>query len=206
MAATKKTTRVQEARDNLLEQFKGKQTLQDILDAFTGQVQEVEDMLFELVDERFLDSAVGEQLDGLGRIIGLLRGGLDDDAYRTRLRAEIRILISSGTTEDILAIFVLILPPGTGLVFSEDPNTPATLELDITDPIAGSLGSDASRVLQTSKAGAVRAILSWFLSATDTLQFTVSGTVESDAVKGFGDDTITTVGGQFSNADDDGVT
>jgi hypothetical protein len=164
-------------------------------------------MLFELVDERFLDTAVGEQLDGLGQIIGIPRGGLDDDAYRTRLRAQIRILISSGTIEDVLAILVLILPGGTGLVLTEDlPGTPATFQVDVVDAIDGALGQQASRVLQTSKAAGVRAILSWFLSETNTFQFTVSGAVDSDALKGFGDLAFPNVGGRFANADDDGAT
>jgi hypothetical protein len=207
MPATEKTTRVQEARDNLLEEFKSKQNFQDILDAFTGEVQQVEAMLFELVNERFLDTAVGAQLDGLGQIIGILRGGLDDDAYRTRLRAQIRILISSGTIEDMLAILALILPGGTGLVLTEDlPGTPAVFQVDVVDAIDGALGQQASRVLQTSKAAGVRAILSWFLSETNTFQFTVSGAVDSDALKGFGDLAFPNAGGRFANADDDGAT
>ena len=48
---------------------------------------------------------------------------------------------------------MLILPSGTGLTLTEDlPGTPAVFQVDVGDPLAGTLGQQASRVLQTSKA------------------------------------------------------
>ena len=70
----------------LPEQFKRKENFEAFVTAFVNVVQDTEDMLQALWQGRFLDNAIGSQLDGLGSIVGEERGSLEDDDYRVRIR------------------------------------------------------------------------------------------------------------------------
>lgn len=91
----------------LVEQFRGKPRIEALLKAIAAQVQDVSDAADDLREKRWLDSAEGAQLDGLGRILGLDRGAWDDEQYRARLRVRIRVLLADGTPESIITTLVL---------------------------------------------------------------------------------------------------
>lgn len=107
-----KSTHVSQALNDLLAQFHDKPNIAALVSAFLQQVQEAEDMLFDVFTKRTLDVATGAQLDGIGDILGLPRGSLSDTDYRNRLRVQLAILSSSGTTNDLLSILVLRFGPG----------------------------------------------------------------------------------------------
>lgn len=109
MAITHNTSHVEEGIDRLLEQFKDKPRILAWVTALLGQVQEIEDALYQLYWERLLDNAVGAQLDGIGQIVVLDRQGFDDEPYRAFLRAKIRVNLSNGKTEELIYILKLIL-------------------------------------------------------------------------------------------------
>ena len=132
----------------LPEQFKRKENFEAFVTAFVNVVQDTEDMLQALWQGRFLDNAIGSQLDGLGSIVGEERGSLEDDDYRVRIRVRIRANFSSGLASDIIDVFALLLESTTpaveiieyfpaGLVVSLgeyttiDPNTMAELLRDV---------------------------------------------------------------------------
>lgn len=75
--------------------------LQKLLRVLITPVQELEDVNQELLTERWLISAVGQQLDEIGLILGLPRN-LDesDEDYRERLQFQIFINTSVGSPED----------------------------------------------------------------------------------------------------------
>jgi hypothetical protein len=102
MTLTKKTDHVIEAKDNLVEQFKKSPKMQAFIAAFADQVQDLEDAFFEVFEERWIDTAVGVQLDGLGAIVGEDREGRGDDEYRLAIKARIQINFSEATPEDML--------------------------------------------------------------------------------------------------------
>ena len=95
----------------LVQQFQDKERIRFLLGALVSQVQGVEDTLWDLHIARRLARAAGAQLDGIGRIVGLRRGRLIEESYRTYLRAQIRLLRSHGTPEDLLAMVSLIVGP-----------------------------------------------------------------------------------------------
>lgn len=90
-----------------------------LLRALTAPVQALEDMLQQLMSERSIDTAVGKQLDVIGRLAGQPRLGLDDETYRRYIRARIAAHNSDGTTEDLITVATLI-------VYDDD----ATYEVD----------------------------------------------------------------------------
>lgn len=80
--------------------------LQKLLQALVASAQDIEDVNWELYSERWLTTAIGAQLDGIGQILGLPRNlGESDESYRERLLFQSFINRSTGTPEEI--IFVL---------------------------------------------------------------------------------------------------
>lgn len=57
----------------LLTQFREAANFISYIEAFTEQSNELEDMFQELLEDRWLDTAVGEQLDILGELLGISR-------------------------------------------------------------------------------------------------------------------------------------
>jgi hypothetical protein len=71
--------------------------------------QSVEDALQQLMYYRFVDTAVGAQLDIIGRIVGQSRDGLSDDDYRRYIRARVAVNNSNGTFKDLLTVAFLVV-------------------------------------------------------------------------------------------------
>lgn len=194
MTLTKKTTLTTEGLDNLVQQFKSKENLEAFLTAFLDQCQDVENASFELIDERTLDAAVGAQLDGIGEIVGLDRGGLSDEDYRTRLRVQIRINKSDGTIDTLLGIVALLendplelteyYPAAMEIFVIEIQSDPETLARIIADARWAGVGCDLHYTTDT---------------LTNTFGFASGDTTESSSTEGFANDGGTT-GGKFSDA------
>lgn len=71
--------------------------------------QSLESALQQLLTERSIDTAVGEQLNVIGRIVGQTRNGLDDDTFRRYCRARISTNKSTGVVEDLITVTDLIV-------------------------------------------------------------------------------------------------
>lgn len=147
---------VERAKAQLVEQFKNRSRIRAMIEAFVGQVADLEDALEELRTGRSLDQAQGAQLDGLGTIIGLPRGGMDDEQYRARLRVQIRLLYGEGTPEDILGA-VSLATGGAALRLHE--SQPAELRLVVEDGIPPEVARLVVFLVRTMKPAGVRAWL-----------------------------------------------
>lgn len=76
---------------------------QKLIKILCTPAQELQDVLWQLKNERWLATGIGQQLDEIGLILGLTRyPGESDDDFRERLQFQIFINISSGTPEDII--------------------------------------------------------------------------------------------------------
>ncbi len=104
MTIEQTTDHVAEALENLLEQFKGKPTLAKVLTTYVDQIQDLENTAFGVYFGRMLSNAEGEQLDGLGDIVGEPRDGKTDAEYRIAIAVRILINKSGATPEDVIAI------------------------------------------------------------------------------------------------------
>jgi hypothetical protein len=98
-----------EALARLALQYVGKPRLEALLRSYVGQVQALEDALWQLATLRSVDTAEGWFLDALGAIVGAERHGLNDADYRAIVRATIRANVSDGGVEDIYAVAVAAL-------------------------------------------------------------------------------------------------
>ena len=113
--------------------------LQKLIKILSVPAQELQYLNEQLLTERWLNIAVGVQLDELGIILGLPRNpGESDNDYRERLQFQIFINISNGTPEDVIRALAFLTKSthidyierspaffqmGTdGLTFPEPPN------------------------------------------------------------------------------------
>lgn len=184
MTVTKTTTHVDEAKALLVEQFRGKPDLEALLSAFIAQVQDLEDVLFQLLENRWLDTASGVQLDGIGAIVGLERLGLNDDDYRTALRAQIRLNRSSGTIPDNTTILELLISNS----FRIREWFPAAFDVVVSDEFTEDPENVAARI---SKAAGVRAYLEYTGEDDDyTFTFADADTAQTSPVQGFAEEKL----------------
>jgi hypothetical protein len=130
----------------ILSQFKNSDKLLGILYAYNQQLDEIEDVLQELLNERWLDLAIGAQLDIVGDIIGESRLGRSDAVYRDAITAQISVNQSGGQPELIIFLAKEILDsdfrrlqedyPGKVIVYG---NAGATFTQDDFDTIKKSV-------------------------------------------------------------------
>ena len=184
----------------LIAQYVGKPRTETLIGIFLDQIQEAENALFELATERFANSAVGIQLDGIGDIVGQERQGLGDNDYRSLIRARIKANNSEGTAPDIIGVASAALNNPDPDEIHFDPKFPASFELTI----ANQLGFDEhilNGLIQDATLGGVRAFLMITLSpAANRFAFS-AGQLDNvfDSDSGFDSGTTPGTGkGQFS--------
>ncbi len=117
----------------LITEFKTKPNIKGLAEIFGAKIQELEDALFQLFTLRGVDTAFGAQLDLLGAVVGVVRGGLNDTDYATAIRAEILLNVSSGTIQQILALMYTAFP---GVVFTGVEEYPADFRIVAHSPLA----------------------------------------------------------------------
>lgn len=187
---------VETAPDKLLEQFKERPIFAALLRVFVAEFQKVEDAAWEVTTFRRIDSAEGDLLDRLGAIVVRPRGDLGDIDYRIAIRAQIRILKSTGRPEDLIAIALLSTPLGTDITYIDE--YPAGLRIDVRNQVTWPV-SILFAGLRQARCVAVRAGLIWSVEPEGTrFRFSASTTAsETSATEGFGWDGVTLMGGKM---------
>ena len=113
-------------KEHLIAQFNRKPVLYAILDALGAELDKIEEAATRVKNCRYLDTSVGAQLDGIGRIVDEARrmsdgSDLDDTLYRKILKAKILKDTSPGTPEDTITALKTIFP-GDKITLSEIGN------------------------------------------------------------------------------------
>lgn len=147
----------------------------------------------QLFTERFVDTAVGAQLDIIGKIVGQKRNGLVDDIYRRYIRARVSANRSRGTKPDILKVVDLVVydDDATYVINNE---LLAEYQLTVQDVVIDDAAwIDAIiRFIRGSSGGAsasaVRPVLeTWPQEPEDSFVFGGTGSTGDDAIgEGFG--------------------
>lgn len=159
-----------QAQGRLASQYRDTTVEGFVLAPVPGQ-QAVEDALWQTLQVPVIDSAEGEQLDLLGRIVGEPRYSRDDATYRLWLKARVAINKSNGTVAELLYIVGLIKPADASLRLV--PSYPASLNLHLDDiEVTASDAAIIAAVLQEAKAAGVRAIVE-FLNSSPEDAFTL---------------------------------
>lgn len=105
------TDHVQAAKDRLRQMFKGQPGIEGLLDLVDAEIQELENIFFDLMEKRSLYVAEGSVLDGWGVILNTNRNGLLDEDYRLVLLGNVAVNVSRGTPEDLINVFKLFTRP-----------------------------------------------------------------------------------------------
>lgn len=128
--------------------------LQKLISSYLREDQRVADGIDTVYRARFLDLATGVQLDGLGGLVGAARLGANDAQYRIMIRTQIRVNLSSGTYEDLLAVFAAALPTHT-LEITEFGDASAEFEATLAPAVEPELVVTLRSLLQRAKAAGV---------------------------------------------------
>lgn len=143
----------------LLFQFRGDgendTRLQMLVKSMGAGVQTLEDETYAVATERWIDTAVGQQLDGLGEILGEPRFGRGDETYRLWLRFRIFINSAKATPENIIEATRFVSnegEPGGRVQYWE--NYPASFELFTDGPFIPELFDATKTVLLVLDDGA----------------------------------------------------
>lgn len=109
MSEITKITNYDDNLELLIQQYKDKINFVGILQALNSQANDLEEALFEIRDNFWIDSAEGNQLDIIGEIQGELRQGRNDIDYRAAIRARIVVNNGSGEFETIITALTQLL-------------------------------------------------------------------------------------------------
>lgn len=90
------------ALTRIVSQFYNSPKLKALLSAIVAPLNVIETDIDDLKTKRWLDTAFGVQLDGLGSLVGERREGRDDETYREALRFRVFINTSQATPPDVM--------------------------------------------------------------------------------------------------------
>jgi hypothetical protein len=168
--------------DRLIQQYKGKPRIEELLRIYLTQIQELETALSDLHTERTVDTAIGTFLDRIGKIVGQERQGLSDTDYRLFIKGRIAANRSSGEVPDFIRVVRAIEPAlGTVEVVSTPPaSVRVTADFEVTfNPFL------LLALLIDTVAAGVRLNFVWLPAASDTIK-RFGDTGSALGVKGFG--------------------
>lgn len=184
-----------ESVDLLLEQFRQAERFHAWIKSYVDRVQIVEDVAWQLLVDRRVDTAAGVNLDVIGRIVGQARAELSDAEYRLAIKGRIRANVSDGTATDIYKTLVAIL--GDAVVARIDEQFPGALSLVVVTPLT--YPAVVAAIVKDARAAGIRLDLEYSSFAEDETFTFASGDDddESDDGRGFADDGET-VGGHLA--------
>ena len=179
--------------DLLVTQYKGKPSLVAFLRSYLAQVQEIEDVFFEVAAILLaLEDQEGEQLDLIGRVLGRPRNGLSDANYLLWLQAQIIVNKSSGLPDEVLAVLALVAPAAArALSFWY----PAAWQIEAI-PLTAAV--QVAQLLTAMVAGGVNLQLLYSAVAeADTFTFADADAEQADLARGWAPDPVTALNGNF---------
>ena len=146
--------------ERIVEQFKDKVRIEGLICAIADRAQPILDALEDTKNFRSLDTAIGQQLDELGKFYRAPRNTKTDDAYRAFLKALAVVVGTRGRGDELLTTLVT-LDNGFDLAsIALIEHRPAALIMTAKVPIGGQLiGEEHASVLKRAVAGGVRLVL-----------------------------------------------
>jgi len=133
----------------LLRQYVDRPRVEGFLSAYLEQVQSLDDLAIEVMTQVWPLTAIGAQIDVLGKIVGRARGGMLDDEYRLWVLAKIFINRSNGRIEEFYDVLDIL--GFTGHIIREA--YPCLVVVELYEAIAPSTVFD---LLDTARAAGAR--------------------------------------------------
>lgn len=151
--------RVAAALARLCEQFKNKTNIASLVTALVGPAQTIESALWQLLTQRRVSTAIGSQLDALGKLVGQLRNGASDSDYTRYISARIRTNISRGRIEDLIAIAKSVLNDSADLITVDTKGIGATVVRVTGDGTTDAIAAILISFLRDAQAAGVKLTL-----------------------------------------------
>lgn len=127
-------THVDDALGRFTSQYDDMPVMQGVTRVFAERMQALEGSAYELLTQRWINTAQGEQLDRIGETVGEFRMARGDEAYRAAIKVRIGLNQGSGQPEVVIFVMRQLLetavyreryPAG---ILIETQNEPVTLE------------------------------------------------------------------------------
>lgn len=120
--------------------------LETLMTVLAAPFQRFENACIQMLTQRTVDTAVGVQLDLLGKIVGQGRQGLSDDVYRRYIRARVLTNRATGKREELISIAKLILGSPVGAIVVVRDQSIATVFVRI-DGVTVDAATEAALIL-----------------------------------------------------------
>lgn len=104
MAVVERTDIAENGLSRLLPQFSESTKLRGLVKSLLTGIQPSEDTLFEVLEYTGIETAVGDQLDVIGKLMVVNRDGDNDEDYRDRIYSKIIVNAAKGTPESMLSM------------------------------------------------------------------------------------------------------
>ena len=136
----------------LLNQFQGKEVIENFLTSYLSQIDITQDDTFTILNNNSVFTAQDAFLDNIGRLVNVSRAGSDDEEYRDRILDQILVNTSEGTPKDVLNALKEITGATTVRMFEHYPcnlhlYTDGSENLDtVADTIASAVPATVSDV------------------------------------------------------------
>lgn len=151
----------------LLQQWRTSSKLKGILATYLRQFQTLENVTWDVINSRMLDTAVGAQLDMLGDLVGETRRGRNDIDYRAAVRLRIRVNRSQGRAVDVIDVAT----QGNGNTPAIYREYPANFAWEVEIYNSPSPVTVAKMLQQTKAAGSRGYVIYTTWPAVDTLRW-----------------------------------
>lgn len=189
------TNHDEQAQARKLEQWKNKPNLQSMLEIYTKQIQELEDVIHSLFTNRTVDGAFGATLDLVGAIPGQNRLGRNDSDYQILIKARISANTSLSIPEHVINVFKLL----TGSVWVHNVSL-GRAEIRLTGAIDLGSQDNINFIIQnTTRAIADGTRIDKIICASEDCAFAYAGPNVQAVAKGFSDGSPSpTTGGLYA--------
>lgn len=173
--------------------------LRAIACALLDAVQDASNANWQLYTERWIDTAVGSQLDGTGTVVGQSRAGRTDTVYRAFLRARVLVNRASGKWRELVQIMLTLGIDAAEIGF--EPDYPGAWVIRLLESQEGFVGADVFELLEDAKGGGIRLVVeSLHLPAAGSFQYRPGvPALATDIARGYGRISVTT-GGAYGSA------
>ena len=152
---------VETALSRLTSQFQSSPLVKGLLEAIIKQLDDLQSSADSIKTERWIDTAIGKQLDGLGYLVNELRQGRNDDDYRDAIKFRIFVNVSKGTPSALIDGLKFLVDstdnqyieqyPATAILFTNGYSVPNGIQSQMQDLAPASISDVPVCVSYTEK-------------------------------------------------------
>ena len=150
---TKITNHAARLKADILGQFHDDPVALAVCDVIGGEIQVLENLLYDFLTNIQLDNASGDILDLIGKIVRAPRRGHTDDEYRAVLQVWIAAYNSDGGVDQILWIVQQLI--GITCEWRNYPPAGYRLTYITASPISSQTAEDAGKVMEIATSAGV---------------------------------------------------